>query len=143
MVRGVLEPVSLDCISDLDAGVNPLVGYVIEGIVVVPYLQWRTESERVDVVAESPLQTYYGLVALWVNKILTDFKIGGLCLKRGKRVSRSRKRSSSVSVSMTERLRSRFWKALRNTDRRLKVSIYVYSAQPTTSVRTALFSQRE
>ena len=80
MVRGVLEPVSLDCISDLDAGVNPLVGYVIEGIVVVPYLQWRTESERVDVVAESPLQTYYGLVALWVNKILTDFKIGGLCL---------------------------------------------------------------
>ena len=52
----------------------------MEGFVVTPYLQWRTKSERVDVVAESPLQTDNGLIAFGVNKILTDFKKGWLCL---------------------------------------------------------------
>jgi len=55
---------------------------------------------------------------------------------------KEQKKSSSASVSMTERLRSRYWKALRNTGRRLKVSIFVCSVLPTISVRTALSSQR-
>ena len=76
MVATVFEPIALDSVSDLDARVNPFIGYALEGFVVTPYLQWRTKSERVDVVAESPLQTDYCLTAFVVNPILTDFKVG-------------------------------------------------------------------
>lgn len=52
MVATAFEPVALDSVSDLDARVNPFIGYALEGFVVTPYLQWRTKSERVDVVTE-------------------------------------------------------------------------------------------
>ena len=76
MVATAFEPVAFDCVRDFDAGVNPFVGYALKCFVVTPYLQWRTKSERVDVVAESPLQTDNGLIAFGVNEILTDFKVG-------------------------------------------------------------------
>lgn len=76
MVATAFEPVALDSVSDLDARVNPFIGYALEGFVVTPYLQWRTKSERVDVIAESPLQTDYCLTVFVVNPILTDFKVG-------------------------------------------------------------------
>lgn len=47
MEATAFDPVALDCVSDLDAGIYPLVGYVIERIVVASYLQRRTESEGV------------------------------------------------------------------------------------------------
>lgn len=81
MVATAFEPIALDCLSDLDARVNPFIGYALEGFVVTPYLQWRTKSERVDVVAESPLQTDYCLTAFVVNPILTDFKVGWLSFR--------------------------------------------------------------
>ena len=47
---------------------------VTEGIVVAPYLQWGTECERVNVIAECPLKSHDCGVSLGVNPILTDFK---------------------------------------------------------------------
>lgn len=51
-----------------------------ESIVIAPYLQWRAESERVNVVAECALKPHDCGVSLGVNPILTDFKIGGFRL---------------------------------------------------------------
>ena len=76
MVGGVFEPVALDSVSDLDARVNPFIGYALEGFVVTPYLQWRTKSETVYVMSQSSLQSYYGGIALAVYPITADFKKG-------------------------------------------------------------------
>ena len=52
MVATAFEPVALDSVSDLDARVNPFIGYALEGFVFTSYLQWRTESERVNVASQ-------------------------------------------------------------------------------------------
>ena len=76
MVGGVLEPVALDSVSDLDARVNPFIGYALEGFVVTPYLQWRAKGETVYIVSESSLQSDNGCITFAVNPITADFKIG-------------------------------------------------------------------
>ncbi len=80
MVDRVLEPVTLDGVNHLDAGVNPFIGYALEGFVVTPYLQWRPKGETIYVVSQSPLQPYNCNITLGVNPITADFKIGGTCL---------------------------------------------------------------
>ena len=80
MVATAFEAITLDCVSYLDARVNPFIGYALEGFVVTSYLQWRTESERVYVMSQSSLQSYYGGIALAVYPITADFKKGGVCL---------------------------------------------------------------
>ena len=80
MVATAFEPVALDCVSDLDAGVNPFIGYALEGFIVTSYLQWRAKGETIYIVSQSSLQSYYRGVTLAVNPVTADFKKGWLCL---------------------------------------------------------------
>ena len=73
MVATPFEAVALDCISHLDAGIDPFIGYALEGFIVTPYLQWRTESETVYVMTEGALKSDYGSLAIVVNPITADF----------------------------------------------------------------------
>lgn len=54
--------------------------YALEGFIVTSYLQRRTKGETVDIVSQCPLQTYHGSLAIAVNPITADFKIGGISL---------------------------------------------------------------
>ena len=80
MVATSLEPITFDCVSYLDARVNPFIGYTLEGFVITPYLQWRTEGEIVYIMTEGALKSYNSSLALRVNPITADFKIGGFRL---------------------------------------------------------------
>ena len=80
MVATSLEPITFDCVSYLDARVNPFIGYTLEGFVITPYLQWRTEGEIVYIMTEGALKSYNSSLALRVNPITADFKIGGVSL---------------------------------------------------------------
>ncbi len=80
MVATPLKAIAFDGVSYLDAGIYPFIGYALEGIIVTPYLQWRTEGETVYIVSQCPLQTDNGSLALRVNPITADFKIGGISL---------------------------------------------------------------
>ena len=51
-----------------------------KGVIIVPYLQRRTESEGVNIMSECPLKSDNCLVSLIVNPITADFKKGWLCL---------------------------------------------------------------
>ena len=74
MVATPFEAVALDGVSYLDARVNPFIGYTLEGFVITPYLQWRTEGETIYILSQCSLQTYNGSLAIAVNPITTDFK---------------------------------------------------------------------
>ena len=80
MVATSFETIAFDSVSDLDAWIDPFIGYALEGFVVTSYLQWRTESERVNVVSQSSLQSNNSGITFAVNPITADFKIGWLCL---------------------------------------------------------------
>ena len=76
MVTTAIEAVTLDGVSYFDARIYPFIGYALKGIIVTPYLQWRTKSETVYVMSQSSLQSYYGGIALAVYPITADFKKG-------------------------------------------------------------------
>ena len=80
MVATPFEAVAFDGVRYLDAGIYPLVGYALEGFIVTPYLQRRTEGETVYVMTEGALKSYNGSLAIGVNPITADFKIGGVIL---------------------------------------------------------------
>ena len=80
MVATAFEPVAFDCVSYIDAWIDPFIGYALEGFVVTSYLQWRAKSETIYVVPQSSLQSYYGGITFAVYPITADFKKGWLCL---------------------------------------------------------------
>ena len=51
-----------------------------KGIIIVPNLQRRTESEGVNIMSECPLKSDNCLVSLIVNPLTADFKKGWFCL---------------------------------------------------------------
>ena len=80
MVATAFEPVAFDCVSYIDAWIDPFIGYALEGFVVTSYLQWRAKGETVYVMSQSSLQTHNGGIALAINPVTADFKKGWLCL---------------------------------------------------------------
>ena len=76
MVATAFEPVALDCVRDLDARVNPFIGYALEGFIVTSYLQWRAKGETVYVMPHGSLLSHYGGIALAIYPIPADFKVG-------------------------------------------------------------------